>query len=207
LNGVDWVDTGFTFSYYQKPILNDIRPRSGSIEGGTEIWLKGEKFSNITSRLKTVKCRFTQINVNNSEDAMMRYVPAYMIDKDTMKCASPAGFSGGDQVNVDLTFNGVDYTDNKYVFSFYSIFGSFPKSGPASGKNQFIQVRGKGFREDSTILCVLDNTKIAPISIKPGIIKCPMTLENHDEKNYTAVPFSVMIDGSKYNFGNFKYYK
>lgn len=135
LNGVDWVDSGFTFSYYQKPILNDIRPRSGSIEGGTEIWLKGEKFSNITSNLKTVKCRFTQINVNNTDDVPVRYIPAYMISADTMKCASPAGFSGGDQVNVDLTFNGVDYTDNKYMFSFYSIFGSFPKSGPASGKN------------------------------------------------------------------------
>jgi hypothetical protein len=58
-----------------------------------------------------------------------------MIDKETMKCASPAGFAGGDQVNVDLTFNGVDYTDNKFVFSFYAIFGSFPKSGPATGKN------------------------------------------------------------------------
>lgn len=137
LNGVDFVDSGFTFSYYQKPILNDIRPRSGSIEGGTEIWLKGEKFSNITTNLKTVKCRFSLINSNSSDD-VVRYIPAHMIDKETMKCASPAGFAGGDQVNVDLTFNGVDYTDNKFVFSFYAIFGSFPKSGPATGKNQFI---------------------------------------------------------------------
>jgi len=54
---------------------------------------------------------------------------------------------------------------------------------------------------------VLDNQKIAPISVKPGIIKCPMTLESHDEHNFTAVPFSILIDGSKYNFGNFKYYR
>ena len=59
LNGVDFTDTGFTFNYYQKPVLLDIRPRSGSIDGGTEIWLKGEKFSNITNGLNTVKCRFT----------------------------------------------------------------------------------------------------------------------------------------------------
>jgi hypothetical protein len=39
--------------------LLDIRPKSGSIEGGTEIWLKGEKFSNITNGLNSVKCRFT----------------------------------------------------------------------------------------------------------------------------------------------------
>jgi len=47
-----------------------------------------------------------------------------------MKCASPSGWVGGDQVKVDLTFNGVDYTDASFVFSFYNIFGSFPKSGP-----------------------------------------------------------------------------
>jgi len=41
-------------------------------------------------------------------------------------------------VKVDLTFNGVDYTDNSFVFSFYNIFGSFPKSGPADSYNQYI---------------------------------------------------------------------
>jgi hypothetical protein len=58
LNGVDFTDSGFSFSYYQKPVIVDIQPRSGSIEGGTEIWLKGLKFSNITHGMKTVKCRF-----------------------------------------------------------------------------------------------------------------------------------------------------
>ncbi len=58
LNGEDFHDTGFTFSYYQKPEVVDIQPRSGSVEGGTEIWLKGRKFSNISSSMKTVRCRF-----------------------------------------------------------------------------------------------------------------------------------------------------
>ena len=49
LNGVDWQDTGFEFSYYQRPELNDIKPRCGSVVGGTEIWLRGAKFSNITN--------------------------------------------------------------------------------------------------------------------------------------------------------------
>ena len=81
----------------------------------------------------------------DQDNAPVRYIPAYYIDRETMKCASPSGWSGGDQVNVDLTFNGVDYTDNHYTFSFYTIFGSFPKSGPIDATNQFIQVRGKGF--------------------------------------------------------------
>jgi hypothetical protein len=153
LNGEDFHDTGFTFSYYQKPVIDDIEPRSGSVEGGTEIWLRGTKFSNITHSLKTVRCRFRQIApeaTSESEDgstttpefdeenAPTKYIPAYFIDKGTMKCASPAGWTGGDQVRVDLTFNGVDYTDKSFIFSFYNIFGSFPKSGPADAVKQYI---------------------------------------------------------------------
>ena len=74
----------------------------------------------------------------DQDNVPTKYIPAYYIDNTTMKCASPAGWIGGDQVLVDLTFNGVDYTDNSYVFSFYNIFGSFPKSGPADATSQYI---------------------------------------------------------------------
>jgi hypothetical protein len=47
-----------------------------------------------------VQCRFRKI-VNNSEnldeiDVPTKNIPAYYIDKETMKCGTPAGFSGGD---------------------------------------------------------------------------------------------------------------
>jgi len=61
LNGADWFDTGHDFGYYERPELYDIRPRYGNIAGGTEIWLKGNKFSNATNGLKSVLCRFTQM--------------------------------------------------------------------------------------------------------------------------------------------------
>lgn len=137
LNGVDWVDTGFEFSYYERPELNDIKPKCGSVIGGTEIWLRGAKFSNITNAMSSVLCRFTQVPNAASEtegidenNPPVRVMPAFFVDNETMKCASPSGWSGGDQVHVDLTFNGKDYTENKFIFSYYSYFGSFPKSGP-----------------------------------------------------------------------------
>ena len=58
LNGVDFVDTGFSFSYYSQPELESISPRSGPMEGGTQIMIKGNLFSNITDP-ESVKCRFT----------------------------------------------------------------------------------------------------------------------------------------------------
>jgi len=132
--------------------------------------------------MKTVKCRFQQIapegNVTWDDDnAPTKYIPAYYIDQETMKCASPAGWVGGDQVKVDLTFNGYDYTDNSFIFSFYNIYGSFPKSGPSDAVDKYIQIRGKGFRKESKILCVLNDTEVAPLSVKFETIKCPMVLE------------------------------
>ena len=62
-------------------------------------------------------------------------MPAAYIDAETMRCSSPAGFSGGDRVLVDLTFNGVDYTDNKFEYNYYAFYGSFPKSAPYDATN------------------------------------------------------------------------
>jgi hypothetical protein len=68
----------------------------------------------------------------------IKYIPAYPIDGETMKCTTPPGFVGGDQAWIDLTFNGADYTANKIKFDFYSIYGSFPKSGPTDAYRGFI---------------------------------------------------------------------
>jgi len=48
LNGVDFDDTGFFFSYYTQPELLALEPKSGPYQGGTEIMVKGNLFSNIT---------------------------------------------------------------------------------------------------------------------------------------------------------------
>jgi len=143
LNGVDFINTRYLFSYYDIPILDDILPKSGPITGGSNIWLKGKRFSKLAEGLKTVKCRFTEIMSDDATDdeiskMKIKYIPAYPIDGETMKCTTPPGFVGGDQAWIDLTFNGADYTANKIKFDFYSIYGSFPKSGPTDAYRGFI---------------------------------------------------------------------
>jgi hypothetical protein len=183
--------------------------------------LKGVKFSNVTHAMKTVQCRFRQI-LNNSDnyddtDVPTKFIPAYYIDRETMKCATPSGWTGGDQVRVDLTFNGFDYTEASYVFSFYNIFGSFPKSGPADADHQYIQVRGKGFRPESTILCELNKVQSAPLlplKADGTVIRCPMLPGQGGRRRMLSedlegksVPFSILIDGSRKDFGMFHYYR
>ena len=100
LNGVNFVDSGFFFSYYTQPVLMGLTPASGPYQGGTEIMIKGDLFSNITDP-STVKCRYTLKNGTAGWRATLpKTMPAFYIDSHTMMCLSPNGFIGGDKVYV-----------------------------------------------------------------------------------------------------------
>ena len=73
LNAVDWVDTGAFFSYYRQPELIDILPKAGPMEGGTQIVLVGDHFSNVTDA-ELFKCRFTL--VKNPLNIPYKEIPA-----------------------------------------------------------------------------------------------------------------------------------
>jgi len=208
LNGVDFVDSGFFFSYYTQPELIGLSPRSGPYLGGTEIILKGNLFSNITSP-ETVKCRFTFKNGTDGFRATQtKTMPAFYIDLHSMMCVSPNGFLGGDKVYVQLTYNDMDYTpiSEALVFQFYAIFGSFPHSGPADGFKEVILVKGAGLTSSSTIMCHLNKTDIAPVSIRDNEIHCPMVLTDKDPLLTGYVGFGVNFDGTFNDFGQFYYY-
>jgi len=48
LNGYDFTDTRFKFNYYQIPVLKDVLPKSGPVTGGSNIWLKGDRFATLS---------------------------------------------------------------------------------------------------------------------------------------------------------------
>lgn len=102
LNGVNWVNTGFKFSYFEMPILDSISPRSGPMSGGSEIYIHGNRFSNITESRKAL-CKFThnlEARTNVNHYVFPKTIPAYYINSTTVMCASPNGFAGGDQAYV-----------------------------------------------------------------------------------------------------------
>jgi len=110
LNGVDWHDTGFTYSYYYQPEVFKNFPTAGPLTGGTEIYISGDHFSNITNS-ENVKCKFTLYDSTTSgRKVESRTTPAYYINETMMWCASPSGFLGGDKCHVSLTFNSMDYS-------------------------------------------------------------------------------------------------
>ena len=208
LNGVDWVDSGFFFSYYTEPILQGLQPASGPYEGGTQVFLKGNLFSNITDP-QTVKCKFTFKNgTDGFRDTIPKTMPAFYIDPQTMMCLTPNGFIGGDKVYVQLTFNDMDYSaqQDSMVFSYYAIFGAFPHSGPANSFNEVILVKGAGLNVANMTLCHLNKTEVAPVTISETLIECPMALPDKDPLVTGYVGFGLNFDGFFNDFGQFYYY-
>jgi hypothetical protein len=147
--------------------------------------------------------------IGNERKAVPKFIPAIYKDSQTMVCVSPSGFLGGEGVDVQLTFNGEDYTEKKdfMVFNYYTVLGSFPHSGPADGFDQVILVRGKGFKSTDKVICSLNNTNIAPVDVSPNLIQCPMCLPTKDPNAIGSVKFGVQIHGVFNDFGNFYYYE
>jgi hypothetical protein len=169
LNGVDFVDTGFTFRYFEQPKLTDMTPTSGPESGGTQIYIQGEKFSNISDPWN-FKCRFS----SNNRDIPPKYIPAYYVNRTSIMCSSPGGWGRGDSVRVQVTFNGEDYSENNFTFFYYNIVKAFPRSGPSDGNGGPIRIEGSGFRNESELYCALDKVYYVPLSIQENLILCPM---------------------------------
>lgn len=89
-------------------------------------------------------------------------------------CSSPGGWGRGGAVKVQVTFNGVDYSDNNFTFNFYNILKATPRSGPADGSGGPILVEGSGFPNNTEIYCSLDKVLYEPLEIRSDLIKCPL---------------------------------
>ena len=204
LNGVDWTHTGFEYSFYEEPIMYDIYPDMGPVQGGDEIYIKGEKFSNNTDS-DEFKCRFTPMSSNMPP----KTIRARYINSTAIMCPSPGGWSEADRVILQVTWNGVDYDQNNFQYSFYSIHNAFPRSGPSNGHGGDIIISGQGFRTDTNPRCMLNGTTYEPVSVTTTEIRCPMPAAEAGDDYFGNVDFSVTANGIlNHNFeGGFQYYE
>jgi hypothetical protein len=60
----------------------------------------------------------------------------------TIRCPAPGGWPEGDEMIVQLTQNGIDYDENHFSYTYYSVQSAFPRSGPSDGKAGLITVYG-----------------------------------------------------------------
>jgi len=176
----------------------------GPEAGGTPIYIQGLNFTNMSDPTE-FHCKFTPISI----DVPPKRMPGIFINSTYIMCASPGGWGQGDAMHLQVTFNGVDYDNNNFTFTFFSVTRAFPRSGPSDGTGGDIIVEGHGFRNDTNPLCKLNNTLYAPTEVTWNQIKCPMAKAQEGDEFFGNVPFSVAPNGKDWhNFiGGFQYYR
>eukprot|EP00824_Muranothrix_gubernata_P008912 TRINITY_DN2148_c0_g1_i1.p1 TRINITY_DN2148_c0_g1~~TRINITY_DN2148_c0_g1_i1.p1 ORF type:complete len:1639 (+),score=352.12 TRINITY_DN2148_c0_g1_i1:139-5055(+) len=204
MNGVDFTNVGdFRFHYYEPPEIVDFSPKSGPESGGTNIRMIGRKFTDLSGS-RDFLCRFT------SKDLKIppKYIPAIYENETSIMCASPGGWGSGSAVNVEISFNGEDFTESNSTFFFYNIFGALPRSGPSDGSAGTLNVLGSGFRNGSNIIVSFDGVHYKPFEVTWNEIKCKIPKSSHGEDFFGNVPLEVTINGLDYHKfeGGFQYY-
>ena len=117
--------------------MTDITPDMGSVNGGEDVFVKGEKFSNNTDP-NEFKCKFSPTTLQIPP----KIVKAKFINSTTIVCVSPGGWSEADKVILSVNWKDVDYDENNFIYSFYSINRAFPRSGPSNGLGGDIIISG-----------------------------------------------------------------
>lgn len=162
----DTTSDKFLYYYYKEPVLKYIYPHSGPNNGGTEVMLAGAWFLNYPSMKCTPLCRFGS-----------KIVPGEFISTVRVKCITPEMPGASVTVPVDISFNGVDWTDGSQHFLFMnvpSISYIEPTLGPSTG-GTMVGVYGfnfTGLARPQEFLCRFRSTTIKlPDKIIPAFFK------------------------------------
>jgi hypothetical protein len=74
-----------------------------------------------------------------------------------------------------------------------------PRSGPSDGSGGDIIIEGFGFRNDTNVICRINNTDYPPNSVTWKQIRCPMPSALGGDKFFGNVPFAVSPNGKDFN--------
>ena len=196
LNGVDFTDNYVLFHYTEPSQVLSIRPQSGSMNGGTKVFINGTNFNSTG----TFKCAFGD-----------RVVEAEFVSPSSITCISPSGHVG--RVSVEVTSNGVDYTTNFVQYTYrlpVRLVSVYPTSGPESGGTE-IRIVGMNFVDALDLKCrfsgLLEKTVNARYissgaivctapELIPGEVKITVISNGFDETaeslSFTVYPFEFI---------------
>ena len=147
-----------TFTYYPQVGIADLSPKSGPIEGGRDVVLRGTNFQYAS----TLCCRFDTIQVD-----------ATYINSTSISCLSPRHPIG--EVQITVSINGHDYTSQSITYRYIPspiVHLIKPARGPVSGGSA-VTVRGNHFSENEYIYCHFgDSVPVRAENVTPSELKC-----------------------------------
>ena len=137
----------FLFSFRQPPEIVSLNPSIGDIRGSTRVLVEGRHFVNN----HPLRCRFGT-----------KSSPGIFISSSHVMCTSPSQIEAND-VRLEITVNGIDYTDSKVLFRYREslvITSVSPPTAFSSIHGTKIYISATGVSHDLKLFCIYDHFKV-----------------------------------------------
>jgi hypothetical protein len=123
-----------------------------------------------------------------------KIIPAGYASENQILCTTPGGWSVGNEATVEVTFNGVDYTNANKTFNFFQVDGVYPQCGPSRGSKNPITVYGSGFRANVNSTLFINNEPLQYMEESWDEIKFPLPPAAQGENFTGSVLFETSIN-------------
>jgi hypothetical protein len=155
--------TLFKFEYYANPMILDVFPGSGLVQGGTVVCVWGANFGT-----DGLTCRFGAFDVTGAD--------ARLVTSSVVACVAPQPLVAG-AVAVEISLNGgVDYTASgkQYVYETNPTVDSLRPSWVIAGvANQVVTVVGRHFKKTQELSCRMGvNATVSAVYVSSSSVVC-----------------------------------
>jgi hypothetical protein len=162
VNGVNWLNTGITFSYLSVPVVASLQPSLGPELGGTQVFFTGQGLGS----------RSTQIKLCSFGDTTKPVLAQWESDS-IISCIAPG--NAPRTVTVQLSIDGSSWFDAG-KFTYYitsSVFDVSPDSIGTSG-GEVITLRVNNIFSSGSMCCLFvnDDTVVAAAWINITAVSC-----------------------------------
>ena len=187
-NALDYSSGGVQFAYSALPTIASLYPVSGDVFGGDIIRLSGNRFIDSD----TLMCVFG--------DAAP--IAAVFVSETAIDCITPPAsseFSEAVVVTVDVSNNGVDYSNTEIIFKYTLsplVRDISPVGGPEQGGSAVI-VTGNNFIDSVHLKCKFGSTLTEARWLSHQSIEC-LTPASHAQH----VSVQVTTNGLRFSNGN-----
>jgi hypothetical protein len=169
-----------SYTYDAKVEVAALLPDSGPTTGGTRVLVVGSQFMPPRGALGGEPASIVPLRCRFGDTA----VPGRYISRTEVECVSPPQVSLGINVpvetpaNLELTFNGVDYTFTGVKFTYHAplrVDSIWPDTGPSVAGGTLVTVRGSGFPDTVNFACYFGGhgTRATRLSSTTAVCRSP----------------------------------
>jgi hypothetical protein len=148
------------YTYKSAPHVKSLNPSYGSISGGAHVLVEGENFSNSDQ----LKCRF----------GSGREIVAIFISSKRIICITPPQLQAR-ELNVDVSTNGVDFSDSKVTFKFETplyVESVFPPSSVSAVNGSRIYMTMRIIPRNLDLYCIFHHSRVKARILEDRVLEC-----------------------------------